>query len=379
MTGPYRVSNDLVVADYFQDTDRLWLRCVLEEYARFVDRPRRELRRRWSEPLPVPCPPTKRRLVIAYLDRLGRDHTRAPIPPRRIRETVFLARAEHVGPRYVGLETAAGTLGVAPDVALAFLFADLPEERSVGPLPTDLSPISLIPLANLEVVQFLLRRTVRLTLSVDSQSRTLIRAARVRGLICTVHKTAPFEPAILSLSGPLAVIRHSTLYGRALAGLAPYLPECGRYRLHARCLIDGQVLTYELRAGEIDLPGVEPRRFDSRLEERFHKDFLRLAPDWDILREPEPVEAGRHLIFPDFLLRHRHDPERQWWLEIVGFWTPQYLEKKLAGLRQAGLRRMILCVDADRACNEEALPRGAELVRFRRRIDVAEVLAVMQA
>jgi hypothetical protein len=379
MTGPYRVCNDLVVADYFQDTDRPWLRCILEEYARFVDRPRRELRRRWSEPLPVPCPPTKRRLVIAFLDRLGRDRTRAPVPPRRIRETVFLTRAAQAGPRHDVLETAARALGVAPDVALAFLFADLPEERSVGPLPCDLTPISLIPPANLEVVQYLLRRTVRLTLSVDSQSRTLIRAARVRGLICTVHKTAPFEPAILSLSGPLAVIRHSTLYGRALAGLARYLPECGRYRLHARCLIDGRLLTYELRAGEVDFPGVEPRRFDSRLEERFHKDFLRLAPDWDILREPEPVEAGRHLIFPDFLLRHRHDPGRQWWLEIVGFWTPRYLEKKLAGLRQAGLQRMILCVDADRACSEEELPRGAELVRFRRRIDVAEVLAVMEA
>jgi predicted nuclease of restriction endonuclease-like RecB superfamily len=379
MTGPYRICDDLVVAEYFQDTDRPWLRCVLDEYARFVDRPRRELRRRWSEPLPVPCPPTKRRLVIAYLDRLGRDRTRTFVPPRRIRETVFLARAAHAGPRHVGLETAAGSLGMTPDVAMAFLFADLPEERSVGLLPGALTPTSLIPLANLEVVQFLLRRTVRLTLSVDSQSRTLIRAARLRGLICAVHKSAPFEPAVLSLSGPLAVIRHSTLYGRALAGLARYLPECGRYHLHAKCLIDGQLLIYELRAGEVDFPGLEPRHFDSRLEERFHKDFQRLAPDWDILREPEPVEAGRHLIFPDFLLRHRHDPERQWWLEIVGFWTPQYLEKKLAGLRQAGLRRIILCVDADRACSEEELPRGAELVRFRRRIDVAEVLAVMQA
>jgi predicted nuclease of restriction endonuclease-like RecB superfamily len=379
MTGPYRICNDLVVAEYFQDTDRPWLRCILDEYARFVDRPRRELRRRWSEPLPVPCPPTKRRLVIALLDRLGRDRTRAPIPPRRIREAVFLARSAQAGPRHVVLETAAGTIGVAPDIALAYLFADLPEERSVGPLPGDLTPISLIPLANLDVVQHLLRRTVRLTLSIDSQSRPLIRAARARGLICAVHKTVPSERALLSLSGPLAVIRHSTLYGRALASLARYLPECGSYHLQARCLIDGQVLSYELRAGEVDFPGVESRRFDSRLEERFHKEFQRLAPNWDILREPEPVEARGHLIFPDFLLRHRHEPGRQWWLEIVGFWTRRYLEKKLAGLRQAGLRRMILCVDADRACREEELPPGAELVRFRRRIDVAAVVSLIEA
>jgi hypothetical protein len=194
MTGPYRVCDDLVVADYFQETDRPWLRCVLEEYARFVDRPRRELRRRWSEPLPVPGPLTKRRLIIAYLDRLGRDRTRAPVLPRRIRETVFLARAAHAGPRQIVLETAARTLGVAPDVAFSFLFADLPEERSVGPLPGDLTPISLIPLANLEVVQYLLRRTVRLTLALDSQSRTLIRAARGRGLIEPCTRPAPSSP-----------------------------------------------------------------------------------------------------------------------------------------------------------------------------------------
>lgn len=379
MTGPYRICNHLVVAEYFQETDRPWLRCVLEEYARFVDRPRRELRQRWSEPLPVPCPPAKRRLVIALLDRLGRDHTRAPIPPRRIRQMVFLARSAQAGPRHVVLETAAVALGVTPHVALAYLLADLPGERSVGPLPDDLTAISLIPLANLEVVQYLLRRTVRLTLSIGSQSRPLIRAARARGLICAIHRTAPSEHTLLSLSGPLAVIRHSTLYGRALAGLARYLPECGSYRLQARCLIDGQLLTYELRAGEVGFPGVESRRFDSRLEERFHKEFQRLAPNWDILREPEPVAAGGQLIFPDFLLRHRHDPGRQWWLEIVGFWTPQYLEKKLAGLRQAGLRRMILCVDADRACREEQLPQGAELVRFRRRLDAAAVVSLIEA
>ena len=39
---------------------------------------------------------------------------------------------------------------------------------------------------------------------------------------------------------------------------------------------------------------------------------------WDVIREPEPVKAGTTLLFPDFALQHRIQPERRWLLEIVG-------------------------------------------------------------
>jgi predicted nuclease of restriction endonuclease-like RecB superfamily len=60
-------------------------------------------------------------------------------------------------------------------------------------------------------------------------------------------------------------------------------------------------------------------QYDSRLEERFAREFRRVAPDWDLLREPEPIAAEGALIFPDFALQHRSDPSRRWLLEIVGF------------------------------------------------------------
>lgn len=61
------------------------------------------------------------------------------------------------------------------------------------------------------------------------------------------------------------------------------------------------------------------------------------ADKWELVLEPAAVEAEGSLIFPDFALVHRHDPERRWLLEIAGFWTPGYLETKLARLRAAGL------------------------------------------
>lgn len=47
------------------------------------------------------------------------------------------------------------------------------------------------------------------------------------------------------------------------------------------------------------------------------------------IREPEPSDAGRHLFLPDFALHPRFDPGRRWFMEIVGFWTPEYLASKL--------------------------------------------------
>jgi len=60
--------------------------------------------------------------------------------------------------------------------------------------------------------------------------------------------------------------------------------------------------------------------YDRKLEERFARDFRRVAPEWDVIREPEAVQAGGTLIFPDFALRHRAD-RRRWLVEIVCFWT----------------------------------------------------------
>src|SRR5262249_21834533 len=112
----------------------------------------------------------------------------------------------------------------------------------------------------------------------------------------------------------------------------------------------------------------------SRLEQRFARDFGRLAPAWDLVREPEPLRAGDALVFPDFLVRHRQHPDRRFLLAIVGFWTRDYLERKLASSRKAAIPNLILCINEDRNCSEAEMPVGACVVRFKRKIDPAAVL-----
>ena len=107
-------------------------------------------------------------------------------------------------------------------------------------------------------------------------------------------------------------------------------------------------------------------------------DFARAAPRWELIREPEPFDAGGALVYPDFLLVSRDHPHRRWYLEIAGFWTAEYLSRKLARYRRVRLRNLVLAIDADRGCSEAEFPTGATVIRYRRRVKADDVLAVIE-
>jgi len=70
-----------------------------------------------------------------------------------------LANAARIGTDREILAVAAEKLGVKPPELEQALFADLPGERIVRPLPPEWTPAELIPVANLDLVQKLLRRS----------------------------------------------------------------------------------------------------------------------------------------------------------------------------------------------------------------------------
>jgi len=107
------------------------------------------------------------------------------------------------------------------------------------------------------------------------------------------------------------------------------------------------------------------------------RDLAHLDPQWDVIREPEAVQAGATLIFPDLALVRRGPPERRFLVEVMGYWTPEYVHHKLARLRAARLDNLVFCVDEARNCGNEGLPLGAEVVRFARRVDARAVLAAI--
>lgn len=78
--------------------------------------------------------------------------------------------------------------------------------------------------------------------------------------------------------------------------------------------------------------------FDSSVESRFYNEFAALVREgqtagWQIEREPEALALPAHnlLFIPDFALQRG---DTRIWLEIIGFWTPEYRARKLEKLEK---------------------------------------------
>lgn len=320
-------------------------------------------------------------MAAQVLERLCRGPpVKHSVSPRVARSAVFLLAAKAAAPsdRQAVIAAAAQTLGARPEDVERCLFADLGDQARVGAPPPDLDPGALALRTNLALVRALLVRATRLELRVWGGTRAVVRLAKLLGLICTVRRQA--EGVILDVSGPLALFHHVRVYGRALGSLLGPLAWCDRFALTGPCVLpEGELL---LRLGPRDpifLPGEEPRRFDSKVEEALTRDLTRLAPEWDVVREPEPLRVGDALIFPDLAIVHRLMTTRRFLIEIVGFWTAEYLARKLALLRQAEVPNLILCVDASRACGEHDLPEGARVVRYHRRVPAQAIVDLISA
>ena len=374
----YRVRGDLVIPRFLGASDHPWLRSLIDDVERFAGRREAELDQYLRTPVTTGVDPRSHLLAATVLRRMIATSARSRVPPRGVRATVFRIAATVEAPRDLVLRQAATELAASVDELEDGLFADLPGQRIVAIAPGSVSPTDLALRANLALARGFLERASVVTIALEGNARAIVRQAKLRRLICGVRPLAD-DGALLAISGPFAIFRHTLLYGRALGELVPLLSWCRRFRLEATCVLGERSLTLCLASGDPIFPAAEPRRFDSKVEERFFREFARLAPEWDVVREPEPIQAGPWLLFPDFCLRHRADPSRRWLVEIVGFWTERYLARKLAAYRAAAIENLILCIADDLACKEGDTPFGARVLRYRRSVDAAAVLAVVES
>jgi predicted nuclease of restriction endonuclease-like RecB superfamily len=380
------------------------IRRVLALYAQHEGRARRELDDALSRPEPIPAgavsrvlSPRKQELVQAALDRHLRSSVESALAPRALREAFFVERARSNLSRPELARVLCERVGLPVTDLDHALFADLPAERVVafdGPAPTI---ESIRAEGNRILVEQLFARSREVELRMWAGARAVVRTAQLRGLLVVARREEKPPPSqlsfapmlgegparactVLTISGPFALFRHTRLYVSATRSLVPVL---ARARFDARVRIPGPVSDWTFRIGSDDpfvaaFTGSAPT-FDSKVEEAFAKRFPRVAPEWELQREPEPIPLGDRLMFPDFRFVDRRRPERTAWLEIVGFWTPEYLRNKLAALREAELENLVLAVSDRLAVSEGDIPDDAHVLRFKGRVDPRMVRACLEA
>ncbi len=290
---------------------------------------------------------------------------------RTLRRELFAAAA--LRSRDEALAHVASHHGLSPTALHTLLFADLEQARTLHwPSPPP-SPSDLLLACNRAIAQSLLRTATSATLTLSGHSRTVLRTAWLLGAHFRVlrHDTAN---ATLRWQPP----PHDARASHRLAHLLPVLPWARHFALRARCRWNTHDGTFVLTSHDALLPGPEPRAFDSQLEQRFAADLAVQAPEWELLREPVPLQRGEQLAFPDFLLRRRGGGEGHgdaWWIEIAGLRDAGALAGKVELLRREA--RYVLCVPARAVPAELCL--HARVVAFARRVDVAAVLACVSA
>jgi uncharacterized protein len=271
------------------------------------------------------------------------------------------------------------------------LFADLAEEQYLMEAGKPIAPGDLIARYNLELARGLLYWAREVHLRVHDHYKDLFKYIKLFKLMHTIR---PLEGADapkgyhITLHGPISPFVKSTIrYGLQFAKFLPALFLCQRWHMEAQVsppnLAGGRALRYTLdERSELRTHFRASGPFDSQLEADFAAEFEDKYGDarggWQLAREDELIPVGDTVMIPDFSFTHRDG--RRVLLEIVGFWHPQYLRRKLEKVRQAGRRDLILLIykSANVAAEEFEAASAGEVLTFVRKPILKDVMAALE-
>ncbi len=310
-----------------------------------------------------------RRLAGVSKSLLDRCTFRPPSGAHRaeeVREALFRARGEAWPPTPGDLRApyraAAAELGMEEEEVDRLLFADRLEARRLVRAPR-LDGRRLLAAYNLDLARGVLLDAERVVLTARGGWRGIFRAIKLARLMYRIERGEGRREHRVELTGPAAsFLARPQRYGARFARVVPALARAPGWRLEADLVHEGRRATFFLD-GRAPVEGSRGRgrpRHDSSFERTLARDFAeKLGPErggWTLEREATPVAMGEELFLPDFTFRHQDGREAL--VEIVGFWTPEYLEAKVRKIRAAGVENLILVVYD--ALDQGAAARGEE-------------------
>ncbi|WP_255167920.1 DUF790 family protein [Natrononativus amylolyticus] len=354
---------------------------VIGTFQGHVDEPRERLEAALADLEPEADHFKLVRGFAALLEREATFETRAPVDPVRARRAAFEA-AEAVGvvgddDRAMALVRAGEALGVSADDLEASLYADLEERQVLTELDSRWGPDELVAQYNLSLAQTALFDATELRVR-SSDPKALVSAVKRLRLMYEIRKTDAGREVVVT--GPTRLFRATRRYGTRFARLLRTVAGAEEWRLEATIDDRGTERTLVLSdADPVSVPTAAPVAevsFDSAVEADFAARFSGLDLEWDLIREPEPLATGTRVMIPDFAFDYSHADFRVYF-EIMGFWTPEYVEKKLAQLADLEDVDMVVAVDESLGVGEEIAARDHRAIPYTGSVrikDVADVL-----
>jgi predicted nuclease of restriction endonuclease-like RecB superfamily len=205
------------------------------------------------------------------------------------------------------------------------------------------SAYALLSRYNVAQLQACLYRAEKITVTATDNFKTILRYAKLAKLMHDINRLGPSYYRII-FSGPASVLRRTRLYGVNFAKFLPALLACKGWRMTA-ILKTPWNTPAKLNLSDKDnftshLP--PPDQFDSSLEESLARKFGPERDGWKLIREGEILHNRQKTFVPDFTFRHKDG--KQVLLEIVGFWTPEYLSHRRVTLKQFRGHNILIAV-----------------------------------
>ncbi|WP_411968598.1 DUF790 family protein [Haloferax sp. YSSS75] len=318
----------------------------------------------------------------SLLDREAVFETQASVPPVRARRAAFEAAMDVGGvttpeERDAALDSAASSLGVTPDAVDRSLTADRDVEQVLSAFDSRWTPDELLTQYNLSLAQTALFDATEVRVR-SSDPKALVSAVKRLRLMYEVRKTDAGREVVVT--GPDALFQRTRRYGTAFARLLRSVATADEWRLTATIADRGREREMHLTDDDVSVPGVEPMAepgFDSDVEADFAARFRGLDFDWELVREPEPLETGTSVMIPDFAFDYEFGDFRVFF-EIMGFWTPAYVEKKLGQLDDVEDVEMVVAVDESLGVSEDIEARDHRAIPYSGSVRVKDVVDVLR-
>ena len=258
------------------------------------------------------------------------------------------------------------------------LYADMENELILQNFDS-ISPQSLLQKYNLSLTQTLVFDSTELKFAVSTNWQNIFFKAKKLGLIYEVFKNNGFW---VKIDGPLSLFKLTRRYGVAMAKLLPAIIAGEKWEIEAKILwkFTNEIHTFNLVSWKhAPLFEIKPttESFDSFVEKDFALRFQALHSKWRLKREPEPILAGQYVIIPDFSFEREGI---KLYMEVVGFWTDEYLARKIGKLKKTNVR-MLIAVDETLACERLAKlekRQSLDIIYYKKKIPLPPILRYLQ-
>lgn len=241
-----------------------------------------------------------------------------------------------------------------------------------------IEPVELLREYNLSLAQTMLFRASRIDVilgATGTKAKIILYNLKRLGLMYMAYRHG--KAIRLEIDGPASILKQTERYGTRMAKLLPHIMAADSWSLKAYVSWRGRRKIFELKSSSGKL---FPRKeiglesFDSSVEENFYGSFIKLNTSWKILREPEPLVAGHSILIPDFSFEK--DGTRVY-LEIMGFWTEDYLRRKVDKLKKLGRTNFIVAVQEELACSPLMGELPQTVVVYRRQLKASTIYRIL--